>query len=298
MPETTEIVDFLVDAPLKIVIILVLAVVANRVARKSVKRALRTLQSGAVQERLGSLRAATPDALLATTEHSLRAEQRIEALASVLRSLTTFVIYAVAVFMILGEVGIELGPLIAGAGILGVALGFGSQSLVKDFLSGVFILIEDQFGVGDIVNLDNETSGTVEAVSLRTTRLRSVDGTVWHVPNGEIRRVGNQSQHWSRALIDVEVAYETDLDHAQAVIAGVAHEVAAKDADVLDEPEVWGVEALGANGVTIRLVVKTRPSQQYRVSRDLRARLKAAFQHEGIEIPFPQQTVWHRAAAG
>jgi small conductance mechanosensitive channel len=296
MPETTEIVDFLVDAPLKIVVILVLAVVANRVARKSVKRALRTLQSGAVQERLGSLRAATPDALLATTEHSLRAEQRIEALASVLRSLTTFVIYAVAAFMILGEVGIELGPLIAGAGIIGVALGFGSQSLVKDFLSGVFILIEDQFGVGDIVNLDNETSGTVEAVSLRTTRLRSVDGTVWHVPNGEIRRVGNHSQHWSRALIDVEVAYETDLDHAQAVIAGVAHEVAAKDADVLDEPEVWGVEALGANGVTIRLVVKTRPSQQYRVSRDLRARLKAAFQHEGIEIPFPQQTVWHRAA--
>jgi small-conductance mechanosensitive channel len=296
MPETTEIVDFLVDAPLKIVVILVLAVVANRVARKSVKRALRTLQSGAVQERLGSLRAATPDALLATTEHSLRAEQRIEALASVLRSLTTFVIYAVAAFMILGEVGIELGPLIAGAGILGVALGFGSQSLVKDFLSGVFILIEDQFGVGDIVNLDNETSGTVEAVSLRTTRLRSVDGTVWHVPNGEIRRVGNQSQHWSRALIDVEVAYETDLDHAQAVIAGVAHEVAARDADVLDEPEVWGVEALGANGVTIRLVVKTRPSQQYRVARDLRARLKAAFQDEGIEIPFPQQTVWHRAA--
>src|SRR3954447_22571030 len=298
MPETSEIVEFLVDKPLKIVVIAVLALVANRVARKGVKRALRTLQSGAVQERLGSLRAATPDALLATTEHSLRAEQRIEALASVLRSLTTFVIYAVAAFMILGEVGIELGPLIAGAGIIGVALGFGSQSLVKDFLSGVFILIEDQFGVGDIVNLDNETSGTVEAVSLRTTRLRAVDGTVWHVPNGEIRRVGNQSQHWSRALIDVEVAYETDLDHAQAVIAGVAHEAAGADPDVLDEPEVWGVEALGANGVTIRLVVKTRPSQQYRVSRDLRARLKAAFEREGIEIPFPQQTVWHRAAAG
>src|SRR3954452_19451244 len=298
MPETSEIVEFLVDKPLKIVVILVLAFVANRMARKGMKRALRTLQSGAVQERLGSLRAATPEALLATTEHSLRAEQRIEALASVLRSLLTFVLYAVALFMILGEVGIELGPLLAGAGIIGVALGFGSQSLVKDFLSGVFILIEDQFGVGDIVNLDGETSGTVEAVSLRTTRLRSVDGTVWHVPNGEIRRVGNQSQHWSRALIDVEVAYETDLDHAQAVIAGVAHEIAAGDADVLDEPEVWGVEALGANGVMIRLVVKTRPSQQYRVARDLRARLKTAFEREGIEIPFPQQTVWHRLVAG
>jgi small-conductance mechanosensitive channel len=297
MPETTESVNFLVDAPLKIILILVLAVVANRVARKGMKRALRTLQSGAVQERIGSLRAATPDALLATTEHSLRSEQRIEALASVLRSLVTVIVYSVAGFMILGEIGIELGPLIAGAGILGVALGFGSQSLVKDFLSGVFILIEDQFGVGDIVNLDNETSGTVEAVSLRTTRLRSVDGTVWHVPNGEIRRVGNQSQHWSRALIDVEVAYETDLDHAQSVIAAVAHEIAGEDADVLDEPEVWGVEALGANGITIRLVVKTRPSQQYRVARDLRARLKAAFQREGIEIPFPQQTVWHRQAA-
>ena len=298
MPETSEIVEFLVDKPLKIVVILLLAFIANRVARKGMKRALRTLQSGAVQERLGSLRAATPEALLATTEHSLRAEQRIEALASVLRSLVTFVIYAVALFMILGEVGIELGPLLAGAGIIGVALGFGSQSLVKDFLSGVFILIEDQFGVGDIVNLDGETSGTVEAVSLRTTRLRSVDGTVWHVPNGEIRRVGNQSQHWSRALIDVEVAYETDLDHAQAVIAGVAHEIAAGDSDVLDEPEVWGVEALGANGVMIRLVVKTRPSQQYRVSRELRARLKTAFEREGIEIPFPQQTVWHRQVAG
>jgi small-conductance mechanosensitive channel len=289
--------DFVIGTPLKIIAIVLLAMLANRIARRGMKRALRTLQSGAVQERIGSLRAATPDALLRTTEHSLRSEQRIEALASVLRSLVTVVIYMVASFMILGEVGIELGPLLAGAGILGIALGFGSQTLVRDFLSGMFILIEDQFGVGDIVNLDNETSGTVEAVSLRTTRLRSVDGTVWHVPNGEIRRVGNQSQHWSRALIDVEVAYETDLDHAQAVIASVAHELAQEDSDVLDEPEVWGVEALGANGVTIRLVVKTRPSEQYRVSRVLRLRLKSAFEREGIEIPFPQQTVWHRTVA-
>ena len=297
MPETSEIVEFLVDKPLKIVVILALAFVANRVARKGMKRALRTLQSGAVQERLGSLRAATPEALLATTEHSLRAEQRIEALASVLRSLLTFVIYSVALFMILGEVGIELGPLLAGAGIIGVALGFGSQSLVKDFLSGVFILIEDQFGVGDIVNLDGETSGTVEAVSLRTTRLRSVDGTVWHVPNGEIRRVGNQSQHWSRALIDVEVAYDTDVEHAEAVIGAVAGDLAAEDGAVLDDPEVWGVERLGGHGVGLRLVVKTRPSEHFRVARELRRRIKAAFDREGIEIPLPQQTVWHRGAS-
>jgi small conductance mechanosensitive channel len=289
-----EVADFIIGRPLKIIAILAIAWVVNRLARRGVKGVLRTLRSGALQERVGSLRAATPTALLQTSEHSLRAEQRIDALASVLRSLLTFAIYGIALFMVLGEVGIELGPLIAGAGILGVAIGFGSQSLVKDFLSGVFILVEDQFGVGDVIELDGETSGVVDAVSLRTTRVRSVDGTLWHVPNGEIRRVGNKSQHWSRALIDVEVAYHTDLDHAEAVIAGVARELAADDADVIEDPEVWGVERLGAHGISIRLVVKTRPSEQFRVSRELRRRLKAAFDREGIEIPFPQQTVWHR----
>jgi moderate conductance mechanosensitive channel len=268
------------------------------VASVGPKRSLTRLHTGAVRERMGAVRRRTPAALLETGETSLRAEQRIDALSSVLRSVVTFVIWLVALLMCLGEVGIDLAPLLAGAGVLGVAIGFGSQSLVRDFLSGMFILIEDQFGVGDIVDLGPDASGAVEAVSLRTTRLRAVDGTVWHVPNGEIRRVGNQSQHWSRALIDIEVAYETDIDHAQEVIASVAHEIAETDSDVLDEPEVWGVEALGANGVMIRLVVKTRPSQQYRVSRELRARLKSAFEREGIEIPFPQQTVWHRQVAG
>jgi small conductance mechanosensitive channel len=291
-----ELADFLIGKPLTILAIVIAALVVNRLARRGVKRSLRTLRSGAVQERLGQLRGATPQALLDTGEHSLRAEQRMEALASVLRSVLGFVVFTVAAFMILGELGVELGPLLAGAGIIGVALGFGSQTLVRDFLSGMFILIEDQFGVGDIVDLDMQTAGTVEAVSLRTTRLRSVDGTVWHVPNGEIRRVGNKSQHWSRALIDIEVAYDTDLEHAQAVIGRVAHEIAEADSSVLEEPEVWGVEALGANGVMIRLVVKTRPSEQYRVSRMLRQRLKDAFDSEGIEIPFPQQTVWHREA--
>jgi len=291
-----ELADFIIGKPITILVILVIAWLANRIARRGIKGVLRTLSSGAVQERVSGLRAATPGALLQTAEHSLRSEQRIEALTSVLRSLVTFVIYTVAVFMILGEVGLNLGPLIAGAGIIGVALGFGSQSLVKDFLSGVFILVEDQFGVGDIVDLDGTTSGVVDAVSLRTTRLRAVDGTLWHVPNGEIRRVGNKSQHWSRALIDIEVAYDTNIDHAEAVIAAVAHEIAAEDSDVIEEPEVWGVEALGAHGIVLRLVVKTRPSEQFRVSRELRRRIKAAFDREGIEIPFPQQMVWHRSA--
>src|SRR5262249_5756739 len=153
--------------------------------------------------------------------------------------------------------------------------------------------VEDQFGVGDIVEVEG-ASGVVDAVSLRTTRLRSVDGTMWHVPNGEIRRVGNKSQHWSRALIDLEVAYDTDIDHAESVIDSAAQELATTDPDVIDTPEVWGVERLGSHGISIRLVVKTRPSEQFRVSRELRRRIKAAFDREGIEIPFPQQTVWHR----
>jgi small-conductance mechanosensitive channel len=289
-----EAADFALGRPLSILLIIVLAVVANRLARRGVKRVLRGIQAGALQERLGAVRRATPDALLETGQLSLRAEQRIEALTSVLRSVVSFVVMLVATLMVLGELGIELGPLLAGAGILGVALGFGSQSLVRDFLSGLFILVEDQFGVGDIVDLDGTTSGVVEAVTLRTTRLRAVDGTMWHVPNGEIRRVGNMSQHWSRSLLDVQVAYGTDLQRAQNVIRDVACSLWREDRDILEEPEVWGVEDLGANGVAIRLVVKTTPSEQWRISRVLRERLKAAFDREGIEIPFPQQTVWHR----
>jgi moderate conductance mechanosensitive channel len=286
--------QLIADKALAIALIVVVAFTVNRLLRRAVKRMLRTLQNGGLQERLGAVRRATPDALLETGQMSLRAEQRIEALSSVLRSVMSFTVMAVAAVMILGELGVELGPLIAGAGIIGVALGFGSQSLVRDFLSGIFILVEDQFGIGDIVNLDGTTSGVVEAVSLRTTRLRAVDGTVWHVPNGEIRRVGNMSQHWSRALLDIEVAYATELTRAQEVIRDVAHAVWDEDAHVLEEPEVWGVEELGANGVVIRLVVKTTPSEQYRVSRTLRERIKVAFDAEGIEIPFPQQTIWHR----
>ncbi len=153
-----------------------------------------------------------------------------------LRSLITFAVWLIAAFMILGEVGISLAPLLAGAGVLGVALGFGSQSLVRDFLSGLFILVEDQFGVGDIIDVDGEVEGVVEGVSLRTTRLRSVDGVVWYVPNGEIRRVGNMSQHWSRSLLDIEVAYDTDIERAKAVVKTVADGLWKEDQAVLKSP--------------------------------------------------------------
>jgi len=289
-----EFADFVIGKPLTILAILAVAWIVNHLLKRSVKRTLRAMHSGVVRERIGAVRRRTPNALLETEVTSLRAEQRITALTSVLRSILSFVIFLIAGFLILGEAGLELGPLLAGAGILGVALGFGAQSLVKDFLSGLFILVEDQFGVGDIVDLDQQTSGTVEAVSLRTTRLRAVDGTVWYVPNGDIRRVGNKSQHWSRALLDIDVAYETDIEHAKTVIKHVADVLWQERDDIIEEPEVWGVETLGPHSVVIRLVVKTLPSDQYAVSRELRQRLKAAFDAEGIEIPYPQQTVWNR----
>jgi small conductance mechanosensitive channel len=202
--------------------------------------------------------------------------------------------------MILGELGVALGPLIAGAGIAGVALGFGAQSLVKDFISGTFMLIEDQYGVGDIIDA-GEASGTVEAVSLRTTRLRDVNGTVWHIPNGNILRIGNMSQQWARALLDVSLATDTDVDHAQDVIKRVADSV-WNDPDwhgeILEEPEVWGVERLGPDAIVIRLVVKTKPAEQFTVMRELRRRLLEAFAAEGVELPDPGRVVWIQREAG
>ena len=198
--------DFMVGTPLTIVAIVIGAAIVNRLARRGVRRGLAKLGSGGLRERLGSGPGRAKAMLADTSELSPRSTQRVEALSTVLRSVASFAIWTMAGFLVLDQVGINLGPMLAGAGILGVAIGFGSQSLVKDFLAGVFILVEDQFGVGDTVDL-GEASGVVEVVSLRTTRLRSVDGTVWHVPNGEIARVGNKSQHWSRALLDIQVAY-------------------------------------------------------------------------------------------
>jgi moderate conductance mechanosensitive channel len=289
-----EVSRWALDVPLRIAGIVLGALLISWLARRAIGKGLRRLHSGAMEERVGAVRRGVPSALKATEETSLRGEQRIEALTGVLRSLTTFVIWVIAAFMILGQVGVSLAPLLAGAGVIGVALGFGSQSLVKDFLSGIFILVEDQFGVGDIVDVEGQVSGVVEGVSLRTTRLRSVDGVVWHVPNGEIRMVGNMSQHWSRSLLDVEVAYDTDIELAKAVVKRVADRIWKADSAVLEEPEMWGVEQLGASGIVLRLVVKTTPKEQWRVARRLREEIKRAFDEEGIEIPFPQQAVWYR----
>ena len=281
----------LVAAIAQIAVIVVLAFLANRLVRRWIRRLAERLQEGGLG-RLGSL--GQRGALAKTGPINLaRARQRTETLATVLRSLATVGIWSFALVLILGAVGINIGPLIAGAGIVGVALGFGSQTIVKDFLTGLFMLLEDQYGVGDIVDV-GEATGVVEGVSLRTTRIRDLEGTLWHVPNGQIARVGNKSQLWARSLIDIPVAYDTDVAHATRVIKETADDLWRDPrwaADIVEEPEVWGVEAFAADQVLIRMVIKTEPARQWAVNRELRARLLVAFEREGIEIPLPQRVM-------
>jgi small conductance mechanosensitive channel len=294
-----KLVDFLVARPLKILLIVVLAWVLAKITRRLIRRFTAQLAGSAQSGRIRQARSHTPSVLLSQQQPSLRAAARAETISQILRSLSNAVIYTFAFVYVLAELGLQLGPLIAGAGIAGVALGFGAQSLVRDFLSGIFMLMEDQYGVGDIIDA-GEAVGTVEAVSLRTTRIRDVNGTVWHVPNGEIHRVGNKSQQWARALLDILVAHDTDVDRANAVLKEVADRVTSQEplvSDVLEEPEVWGVENLAPEGITLRLVVKTRPGAQWTVMRALRIAIQEAFAAEGIKMPPVAGSVTVQAAA-
>ena len=295
-----EAADKLLATPATILLIVIVAFVANRLVRRGIKRLTGTLTDPEAQERLRGLRSRAPRSILDSGSHSLRSGARARTLGTVLRSIASVVIWTIAITMILAELGVNLGPLIAGAGIAGVAIGFGAQSLVKDFLAGIFMLVEDQFGVGDIIDA-GDTTGTVEAITLRTTRLRDVNGTVWHIPNGSFTRVGNLSQQWARALLDVEVAYGTDLDRAEEVIRRVADELWREQSwagKVLEAPEIWGVERVEPDVVALRLVVKTRPASQFPVVRELRRRLADAFVDAGIAIRSPQSEAWVRRDAG
>jgi small-conductance mechanosensitive channel len=225
-----------------------------------------------------------------------RRKQRADTMASLLKSISTGVIFTIVGFMVIAQLGYNIAPLIASAGILGVALGFGAQSLVKDFLSGIFMILEDQYGVGDVVNV-GEATGTVEAVGLRVTRLRDVDGTVWYVRNGEILAVGNMSQNWARSVLDISVSYHEDIQRVEQVLREVAHamwEDPEYRANILEEPEIWGVERLDPDAVVLRIVIKTAPLEQWAISREMRQRIKTRFDELGIEIPLPQRVIWQR----
>jgi len=282
-----------------VLLIVVLAFVARQLLHKAISKLIDQAVTGTVPVALRPLRGRDAGEVVeAAPLLTERRRQRTETIGSVLRSVTSIALFVIGTTMVLAELGFDLGPLIASAGVVGVALGFGAQNVVKDFLNGMFMILEDQYGVGDAIDT-GEASGIVEAVGLRTTRLRSVDGTVWHIRNGEIIRIGNMSQGWSRALLDVSVAYDTDTDLATRTIKAVADSV-WKDPVlgllVLEEPEVWGVENLGVDGIAIRLVVKTAPLEQWTVARELRKRIKGAFAEAGIEIPLPQRSLWLRTS--
>ncbi|MBM7515889.1 mechanosensitive ion channel family protein [Nocardioides nitrophenolicus] len=275
--------DVIIGKPLAIIGLVLLGVLARWLLHRVVDRIARRAERGVLPERVESAVTA-------------RRKQRAATMGGVLKSIITFIVVAIVGTMVLSEVGVDIAPIIASAGIIGIALGFGAQSLVKDFLAGIFIFIEDQYGVGDVVDV-GDASGTVEAVTLRMTRLRDIEGTVWYVPNGEIVRVGNKSQNWSRAVVDVRVGYDEDLARVQRILREVAHDLWEDDEFshvIIEEPEVTGVELMEPDSVTIRAMVKTAPLEQWAVARALRQRIKARFDHEGIKVPFAQRVVWHR----
>ena len=304
----SEIIAWIIERPLKVVVILLVAMIVNRLLRRAIDRMVQRIISVREQEQteaelesekaLSNVGERARRRLQRISEHGERSRQRALTLGAVLRGTSTTIVYLMGLMIALGEIGLDLGPLLAGAGIVGLAIGFGAQSLVADFIAGVFVIIEDQYGVGDWVDVGS-ASGTVERVSLRTTVLRDAHGTVWVVPNGEIRRVGNSSQLWARTVLDLEVAYDTDIDKAATIIKDVADQLWEEQlevATILEEPVVSGVQSFGADSIAIRLSVKTDPGEQWSTGRILRARIKKAFDTYGIEIPFPQRTVWMHTA--
>lgn len=252
-----------------------------------IRRIVTTVTQG-VKKREG---AADTKALDASPLARARIVQRARTIGLVLSNLLTAGLTISALIAILSELGIAIGALAAGAGILGAALGFGAQSLVRDFIAGLFIVVEDQFGVGDFVDLGSAT-GVVESIRLRVTQVRDAEGTVWYVRNGEILRVGNQSQGWSRIILDLPLAYNADLDKAKKVLEAAAlklGETPAMKSGLIGKPEIWGIQALAGEEVVFRLVQQVRPSKKDVLTRALRQEVKSALDKARIKLSTPDQ---------
>ncbi|WP_396888851.1 mechanosensitive ion channel family protein [Micromonospora reichwaldensis] len=270
--------------PLRIVMILLLAVAARWLVHRTIRRLVRTTTDAGVPTMLRPLRERIPTAAVEPGEFvPERRRQRAEAIGSVLRSLSTAFIFGIALLMILKEFSFDLAPLLASAGIAGVALGFGAQSLVKDLIAGLFMLIEDQYGVGDTVDL-GEATGVVESVGLRVTTVRDGRGVLWYIRNGEIVRVGNKSQGWALVVVDLPIGF-AGTEEATAVLRTAAASVAIDPdlaPEIVEAPEVLGVEQMTVDGAVIRTVVKTTADGQFAVGRELRRRLAEALENSGI----------------
>jgi moderate conductance mechanosensitive channel len=282
----------LIEIPIRIAVIIIVAFILRAVIRRTINRAVRPVRGEVprllrpFKERLESSSFLESAGLL-----SERRSLRAATLGSVLNSAASITIFVIAFLLVLSELQVDLAPFIAGTSIVGVALGFGAQNIVKDFLAGMFMLMEDQYGVGDVIDFEKAT-GTVEAVGLRSTRLRDVNGTVWYVRNGEVVRVGNKSQGFAQVVLDIPIDAWADVDAASAAMVAVSRELAAEEdwsGVFLSEPEVQGVESMTREETVIRLVAKVRPLEQWRTARELRRRIRDRLERLHIDSHIPPQ---------
>ena len=289
---------WLLGAPAWSMLAVLVGVVFLAVLRWFISRAVRSVVVGGTTVRRHAHRLLLRTRVGGVTARSdalgvARRVQRAETMGSVLRS-SAGIVVGIGVLTVVANINDwNLGPVIASAGVVGVALGFGAQTLVKDFLSGIFMLAEDQYGVGDVVDL-GEASGTVEAIGLRVTQVRDLQGTLWYVRNGEILRVGNKTQGWARALVEVRVGPDQDVDQAVGLLRQAAATMLTDETlgpDLLGEPEVTAFEELSGESVLLRVMVKVGPAKQWEVQRHLRSRIKAAFTGEGIVLALPRREV-------
>lgn len=286
--------DWLLGTPLLIVIVLAFGVLTRWLIFRAINRGVAVMQRN--QDRRGGRRAKDrqgghgPEVVRAADQvGNERRQQRAATVGALLKSVTTVVTAIVTALTVLALLGVPLAPLVTTAGVGGVALGFGAQSLVKDYLSGICMIIEDQYGVGDVIDT-GQAIGTVEEVTLRITRIRDAQGVVWYVRNGEIMRLGNKSQGWANIRVDIPIRYDQDVEQALHELRVVAEQFAADDhwSDVLvDDPDVVGVDSVTGGAVTLSTWLSCVPGQQLPASREFRARVKIAFDDAGIVIAAP-----------
>ena len=231
------------------------------------------------------------------TIHQARQHQ-LTTIILVLQWIVIVVLIVSAVLMLLSTFGIDITPLLASAGIAALAVSLGAQTLMKDFIGGVLVILENQYAVGDTISVGN-VQGQVEQITLRLTKVRALNGDLYYVPNGEMRVLANMTRDWSRVMLDVGVAYEEDLDRALSVLAASVEEFAqdpVHQADLLGAPQVLGAVSFGDSAVNLRVAVKTAPGRQWEIGRALRQFVLAACEREGVELPYPRQEVWVRTA--
>ncbi len=221
------------------------------------------------------------------------AEKKAHTLQPLFRQIWRYLMLFITLLIILSQLNVELAPILATAGIAGIAIGFGAQRLVRDLITGFLLLIEDQYSVGDYITV-GQYIGVVEEVGLRVTKLRDFSGDLHIIPNGNIENVTNHARGEIRALVDVSVSYEADIDRAIAVLEELSGELAEQYAEILEGPTVLGVTALGDSGIEIRLIARTEPLEHWRIEREMRRAIKKRFDREKIEIPYPRRVLYHR----